>query len=51
MSAQIVAGYYDEEQRVHRLLKYLEENPRCGIPTFWQWDEKINPNPLRLPSE
>ena len=47
MSAQTVQEYYDEEKRVARLLKFIEENPQSGIPNFWQWDEKLNPQPFR----
>ncbi|MCX6378964.1 MAG: hypothetical protein NT023_05725 [Armatimonadetes bacterium] len=47
MSAHIIEGYYQADQRITRLIKFIEENPKSGIPNFWQWDEKINPNPFR----
>lgn len=47
MSARVVEGYYTIEERIRRLLKFIEENPKCGIPNFWQWDESINPYPFR----
>ena len=43
---QEAATFYAEENRVRRLTKYIQDNPRCGVPTFWQWDEKINPHPF-----
>ncbi len=47
ISARVVEAYYGEEERVRRLIKFIDENPKSGIPNFWQWDEKMNPNPFR----
>lgn len=46
MSAQVIEGYYDDAARISRLAKYIEENPKSGLPTFWQWDEKISATPF-----
>jgi hypothetical protein len=27
--------------------KFAEENPSLGVLTFWEWDEKLNPEPFR----
>jgi len=43
MSAQVVEDYYSDAERVRRLLQFIGENPKSGVPNFWQWDEKINP--------
>jgi hypothetical protein len=43
VSARTLDGYYEEEKRLARLIKFIEENPKSGLPTFWQWDEKMNP--------
>ena len=34
-------------QRVRRLVNYFKGNSRIRIPTFWEWDEKINPHSLK----
>ena len=47
ISARIIENYYHEEERIKRLLKFVEENPKSGIPNFWQWDEKMNVNSFR----
>jgi len=47
MSERIIEGYYQEEERIKRLMKFIEENPKSGIPNFWQWDEKMNSNPFK----
>jgi len=47
MSAQVVEDYYSDAERVRRLLQFIGENPKSGVPNFWQWDEKINPSPFR----
>lgn len=44
VSARVLEGYYAEGARIERLLRFIEENPKSGIPNFWQWDEKMNPN-------
>ena len=41
---QDAASFYDEDRRVKRLLDFIEKTPKCGIPEFWQWDAKMNPN-------
>ncbi len=48
MSASVVEEFYTEEKRISRFIKFVEENPRSGIPSFWQWDEKINPHPYKI---
>ena len=42
-SADIVATFYETENRVRRLLEFINRNPKSGIPTFWQWDAQFNP--------
>jgi hypothetical protein len=42
VSAQIVGEFYSDNNRIHRLLKFIDDNPKSGIPNFWQWDDKIN---------
>jgi len=49
MSAQVVEDYYSDAERVRRLLQFIGENPKSGIPNFWQWDEKINPASFQEP--
>ena len=49
MFTDLMTNYYDLDSRVKRLLRYIEDNPKSGIPNFWQWDAKLNPNPLRVP--
>ena len=46
-SAKVIENYYSEEERIKRLYRFIEENPQSGLPNFWQWDEKMNPTPLR----
>ncbi len=43
ISAQVVEEYYSDAERIRRLLLFIGENPKSGVPNFWQWDEKINP--------
>lgn len=50
ISARVVDGYYTADARIRRLIKFIEENPKSGIPNFWQWDEKMNPNPFCAPN-
>ena len=47
VSARLAENYYSEENRVKRLLKFIEENPKSGLPNFWQWDTSFNPTPFR----
>lgn len=47
MSARVIEGYYAEDERIRRLIKFIAENPKSGIPNFWQWDESINTEPFR----
>jgi len=47
MSANVIADYYTEAMRITRLLKFISENPKSGLPNFWQWDAKFNPLPFR----
>jgi len=49
MSAQVVADYYSDAERVRRLLQFIGDNPKSGVPNFWQWDEKINPESFQEP--
>jgi len=49
MSAQVVEDYYSDAERVRRLLQFIGENPKSGVPNFWQWDEKINPASFQEP--
>ena len=46
MSAKVIADYYSIEVRLDRLLKFIAENPKSGLPNFWQWDAKFNPSPF-----
>jgi hypothetical protein len=34
--------------RLYTFEKFAEENPGLKILTFWQWDEKKNPEPFKL---
>lgn len=47
--AKDFAEFDNEERRIERLLSFIEHNPKCGVPTFWQWDEKMNPERFREP--
>ena len=49
MSAQVVEDYYSDAERIRRLLQFIGENPKSGVPNFWQWDEKINPASFQEP--
>ena len=46
VSADLIANYYAHDVRVARLLKFISENPKSGLPNFWQWDAKFNPAPF-----
>ncbi len=46
MSAKITEEYYAEKTRIDRFVKFVEENPRSGVPSFWQWDDKLNATPF-----
>jgi hypothetical protein len=37
-----------EGLRLYTFEKFAEENPGLKILTFWQWDEKKNPEPFKL---
>lgn len=43
LSADIMAGFDTLQGRANRLLHHRERNPDCGIPTFWEWDARHNP--------
>ncbi len=50
MSARLVERYYAEEARIARLGKFILDNPKCGLPSFWEWDAKWNPTPFQDPT-
>ncbi len=43
MSARVIENYYSTEERITRLMNYINEKPNSGIPLFWQWDDMFNP--------
>ncbi len=45
-AAESLADFDREAVRIARLLAFIDQNPKCGIPDFWQWDEKINQTPF-----
>ena len=47
VSANVITDYYKEDTRVSRLLKFIADNPKSGLPDFWQWDAKFNPTSFR----
>lgn len=50
VSARIVESYHAEASRIQRLSKFIEENPKSGLPDFWQWDAEFNTSSFRLES-
>lgn len=45
LSAKFLEEFYDLQTQIGRLQKFIENNPKSGIPDFWQWDKTLNPAP------
>jgi hypothetical protein len=44
VSAERLAGFESEESRLLALAEFFSKGPQVHVPTFWEWDARINPN-------
>jgi hypothetical protein len=46
-SAERLSHFESEESRLLDLAAFFQEHPQKPVPSFWEWDSKLNP--LRFP--
>jgi hypothetical protein len=44
VSAERLAGFESEESRLLALAEFFSKDPQVHVPSFWEWDARINPN-------